>query len=157
MSSVEYGACSTLPYTGVSPLSLRACNLQGTHYKFTADLLSLECEYPTPFPDRHPLPESLSTIITPIHTDQWCNLLYRYLNRDLVNYLFNGFSHKFRIGYHRTDSSTVPRQGRHNMQSAREHLEVVSAYLDTEREMGRIVGPVEPAQLQGTDLQIMVL
>ena len=75
---------------------------------------------------------------TPLNRLAWELALASHPDQAFVQYLLRGISEGFRIGFDRT----CPLQSTsRNMHSAREHPEVVQAYLHKERLAGRLLSP----------------
>ena len=70
----------------------------------------------------------------------WTKELARHPNRELAHYICQGITEGFRVGYDYQGSRCRKAAG--NMQSVREHREVVEGYIQGEREMGRLLGPL---------------
>ena len=82
----------------------------------------------------NPLPNS---IITPINVNNLASALINYPDRNLANYLINGFTHGFDIGYSGSITCTEPR----NLLSASQNPAVVCSALIKELERGHTSGP----------------
>ena len=82
----------------------------------------------------------LSTISTPLRADKWSKALAAHPDHAFVRYVCNGIRFGFRIGFNR---SSQLKSATTNMQSAFEHPEVISQYLQKERSLGRLLGPFE--------------
>ena len=82
---------------------------------------------------------------TPLNLPAWAEHLRQHPDRAFVQYLLQGISHGFRIGY---DWAAPRLSASRNMASADEHPAVIQAYIDEERELGRIMGPFSPGDLQ---------
>ena len=70
----------------------------------------------------------------------WTKELARHPNRELAHYICQGITEGFRVGYDYQGSRCRKAAG--NMQSVREHREVVEWYIQGERAMGRLLGPL---------------
>ena len=82
----------------------------------------------------------LSTISTPLQADKWSEAMAAHPDHAFVRYVCNGIHFGFRIGFNR---SSQLKSATTNMQSAFEHPEVISQYLQKERSLGRLLGPFE--------------
>jgi hypothetical protein len=83
----------------------------------------------------------LEKIATPLQADQWDLLLQDHPDMEFTAYILSGISKGFRIGFDRLNAL---RKAKSNMAQAREHPEVVEAYLLKELERGALLGPFEP-------------
>ena len=80
----------------------------------------------------------LAQVQTLLNKQAWQLALALHPHRAFVRYLIRGISDGFRIGFKRS----CPLQSSHqNLVSVCEHPEVVQAYLDKERPVGRLLGP----------------
>ena len=78
--------------------------------------------------------------------DRWEAWLQRYPDHQLDEYVLKGISAGFRIGFNY--SSSLRWAPCVNLLSAFQNPQVVSKYLLEEKELGRIIGPLEPALAQ---------
>lgn len=113
------------------------------HYRYTQDLLTLDSFHPTP--TKHSLPDHLCTIVTPLNLSAWAHQLQDMPDKLLVNYLLSGIYSGFRIGYN--SQSTKLKSARANMASALINPQPASEFIATERQAGRILGPVHTQQI----------
>ena len=118
------------------PLSMRTGLPQG--YEYTADLLTLNFCRP-PLAWEHAAPE-LMGVSTPLRPKAWAEALAGHPDRALVRYIVEGLTHGFRIGFQR---GAPLRSAHDNLESARQHPEVIRAYLEKERRLGRMLGPFD--------------
>ena len=81
-----------------------------------------------------PLP---TTINSPINIEFLATCLLNYPNRNLANYLLNGFLYGFDIGYSGPVSSCRPQ----NLLSARNNPQVINTSINTEIQRGHTSGP----------------
>ena len=110
---------------------------QGTLYHYTPDLLQLQrCRPQVPTT----LPPICCKITTPLQVEAWRKAMGSHPDIKLQEYILDGISHGFRIGFMHNTHSTHPAQS--NMSSARDHPEPVWEYLQTEIEAGRVIGPL---------------
>ena len=110
-------------------------------YGYTADLLCLEFCRPLVEHSAH----ELSTISTPLQADKWSEALAAHPDHAFVRYVCNGIRFGFRIGF---NHSSQLKSATTNMQSAFEHPEVISQYLQKERSLGHLLGPFEGTYLR---------
>ena len=96
------------------------------------------------------LPQELTVVQTPLVVDAWSSALQTHPDRAFARYIVNGLRRGFRIGFHRPSPL---RSAPENMGSARLHPEVITDYLQKERTLGRLLGPV-PGSLVLPNLQI---
>lgn len=83
-----------------------------------------------------PLP--LVSSVTPLQADQFALELQHHPDHQLVNYVLDGISNGFRVGFspsHKLKSAT------NNKPSAQQHAAVVDEYLAHEVSLGRVAGP----------------
>ena len=73
--------------------------------------------------------------------EAWREALAEHPDEEFGRYIVTGLAHGFRIGYEssRVHGASLPR----NMQSTRGHPDVVQRYLDEEKVLGTLHGPVE--------------
>ena len=64
-------------------------------------------------------------------------MLQGHPDQRYVDYILSGLRHGFRIGFSRSSLRAAKR----NIQSALEHPEVVTRYLEEEMKAGRVLGP----------------
>lgn len=126
------------------------CNLKQTRppvalrhpYPYTEDLLALESRRPPP---SHSVPEWLSQIVTPLRPHAWAAALASHPDRRLRDYICQGITQGFRVGFDHTVSCKPA--GR-NMPSTKAHPKPVDEFLQQEREAGRIMGPMPRSSLR---------
>ena len=87
------------------------------------------------------LPPGLSRNPSPLQWETWKELLQEHSDRLYANYIVSGLREGFRIGF---SYGTAKWKSSKNMESAWEHPDVVSRYLQKERDEGRVVGPFNP-------------
>lgn len=103
-------------------------------YEYTADLLCLDFV-------RHPLEHqaaSLTSVSTPLAVDQWSSILTSHSDRAFAHYICDSIRMGFRIGF---DYTAQLKPATENVQSALTHPQVVSAYIQKELSLGRLLGP----------------
>ena len=115
-----------------------ACLPAGTPNPFVEQLLSLhQLGLVSPSPQIHP---ALQPVRTPLQTDQWEVLLHQHPDPQLTDWLICGLKEGFRIGF---DRQQKLRSATSNVQGTSDHPDVVSAYLQSERERQTLLGPFE--------------
>ena len=82
----------------------------------------------------NPLP---TTVTTPVNVNNFCYALKTHPNQELVNYLINGLTYGFSIGFHGPHTATNPK----NLRSATLHPDSVTSALQKEIERGHTSGP----------------
>ena len=87
-----------------------------------------------------PLPFLLSEGLPTIPYKAWVEELRIFLDREFVNFLIDGITVGFRIGYKCKGGTLV--SATRNMLLAEVNLSVISEYLDKELRLGRVVGPL---------------
>ena len=78
--------------------------------------------------------------MTPLKVEQWQLLLQNHPNQALVQYILSGIREGFRVGFNYGKVVYKPAKG--NLLSAAMNTEVVTAYLQEEVLLGRVVGPL---------------
>jgi hypothetical protein len=82
-----------------------------------------------------------SSLATPLKLPVWQSSLDAFPDRPLAQYILRGISQGFRIG---VNQKMEQKPSRRNLKSAYEHPEVVSAYLQREVDLGRML-PLQPS------------
>ena len=77
-----------------------------------------------------------------LRVNRWASWLQKHPEQHLAKYALKGISGGFRIGFNY--SSSLRRAPCVNLLSAFQNPQVVSQYLEEEKEQGRIIGPLEP-------------
>ena len=90
---------------------------------------------------RGSIPHWLQTVSTPLRLEAWREALQGHPDPVLVAYVLGGIQRGFRIGFRRSAHYS---QASSNMKSAIENVPVVSQYIEEERRLGRLVGPIPP-------------
>ena len=85
------------------------------------------------------IPPSACLISTPLSLLAWKTLLDDHPNRQLIQFLLDGITNGFRLGFNHTDSSLKP--AKRNLPLAIAHPQVVEEYLQHEISMQRVAGP----------------
>ena len=80
----------------------------------------------------------LMTVATPLCLQAWEEALAPHPDRAFARYLCDGLQFGFRIGFKR---GSPLRSASSNMESARQHPEVIHQYLHNECSLGRMLGP----------------
>ena len=96
-----------------------------------------------------PVPRALEVHTSPLRWQEWAAALAAHPDKRFTEYIVTGIKEGFRVGYHyghRREKAAS------NMQSAREHPEVVREYLAKERAEGRVLGPFPPSSLPGVQV-----
>ena len=106
-------------------------------YIYMEDLRTLDSKRPR---ITGSVPASLATVHTPLNIEKLSVYLQAHPDREFAAYLLRGFLEGFRVGFSRGSVTLVP--AKKNLASARDHPEVVSAYLREECEKGRVAGPL---------------
>ena len=102
-------------------------------YRYTADLLCLNfCR-----PASNHCSEVLMPVQTLLRVEAWEKALSRHPDTAFAHYVVNGLRHGFRIGF---NHSSLLRSAATNMESARQHPEIISDYLAKEQSLGRMLG-----------------
>ena len=79
--------------------------------------------------------------MTPLQTDQFALELQHHPDRQLVNYVLDGISNGFWVGF---SPSHQLKSAKNNKPSAVQHAAVVDEYLAHKVSLGRVVGPFIP-------------
>ena len=82
---------------------------------------------------------------TPLNTAAWESALATHPDRAFAHYICNGLRWGFRIGF---DHSSPLKSASSNMVSAHLHPEVVTAYLQKQLSLGRMLGPFNSTEVQ---------
>ena len=89
--------------------------------------------------------QALMAVSTPLSLPAWEQALTSHPDRAFARYICQGLRYGFRIGF---QCSAQLRPAKANMESAKQHPEVVSEYLHKECSLGRMLGPFpETSQL----------
>ena len=107
-------------------------------YPYTDHLLALEAYRPT-IPS--PMPTLGTHITSPLIVDNWRQALRNHPDQRFVQYLLEGLTSGFHIGFNRKQRCTSSTD---NMQSAHDNPQTVEDYLQAELAAGRIIGPFPP-------------
>ena len=107
-------------------------------YEYTADLLTLNFCRP-PLAREHAAPEFIG-VSTPLRPKAWAEALAGHPDQAPARYIVEGLTRGFRIGFQR---GAPLRSAHDNLKSARQHPEVIQAYLEKECRLGRILSPFD--------------
>ena len=121
----------------------RSANETAGRYKYTQDLLQLEAYRPSTESAAGlgaSLPGDVGVVRTPLRVAAWEVALRRHPDCEFVGFLLRGMAQGFRIGFDR--SAVVLKSAKRNMRSTKEVSEVVQAYLQAEKDAGRVIGPI---------------
>ena len=103
---------------------------------YTAELLSLQGMVPK---DGRKVPSVWSTVQTPLCLPRWEALLANHPDRDFSQYIYQGLSDGFRIGY----NYDIPhKSAKKNMKSTMEQPQVLKEYIGKEVAAGRLLVPI---------------
>ena len=94
--------------------------------------------------------EILQKVTTPLKQEEWQQMLQSHPNQALVQYIMSGITQGFRIGFEYGKASC--RSARCNMLSAETNPEVVTAYLQEEVTLGRVLGPLPTGSVPGVQV-----
>ena len=87
--------------------------------------------------------EILQKVTTPLKCEEWQQMLQSHPNQALVKYVLSGIRERLRIGFDYWKASCKSRSAKCNMLSAETNPEVVTAYLEEEVALGRVLGPMQ--------------
>ncbi len=76
--------------------------------------------------------------VTPLHPDAWSQALASHPDQAFAQYVVEGLRQGFRIGF---QPGSPLRSASANMKSAYDHPSIVTAYLQKECSLGRMLGP----------------
>ena len=85
--------------------------------------------------------------MTPLLADQFALELQHHPDHQLVNYVLDGISNGFRVGF---SPSHKLKSAKNNKPSALQHAAVVDEYLAHEVSLGRVAGPFTSPPLYPT-------
>ena len=88
------------------------------------------------------VPSTASSMHTPLCAPPWSMMLRSYPDKQLVQFVLEGISKGFRIGFVKPASSLC--SARSNLSNALEHPDVVTEYLYTDMLLGHVAGPFPP-------------
>lgn len=89
-------------------------------------------------PTREHEASHLMEVSTPLSVEAWREALSSHPDQAFARYICNGLRHGFRVGF---QHGSPLKSASTNMQSADQHPEIVSEYLQKERSLGRMLGP----------------
>ena len=93
-------------------------------------------------PDTPQVSSEACAVTTPLVFLAWHHMLISHPHRSLVHFFLQGIARGFRVGYN--SPSPTLKSARRNMNSASEHMEVVTQYLVSEMSERHVVGPFSP-------------
>lgn len=111
-------------------------------YAYTAHLKELERRRPEGAERVLPAMVGWTHIQCPMVGMVWSQCLEDHPDKAYSSYLINGIGAGFRVGFQYGRKQCIRAES--NMQSARQHPEVIDAYLAAEVRAGRVLGPLEP-------------
>ena len=117
-----------------SPITLKAANIQLGRYIYREDLLRLcSCEYSPSTPQWLVRPSQFCI-------QNWAPVCESHPDQQYAKYIHTGLSQGFRIGFDMDRTSL--KSSTHSHPSATDNQVLVSEYIRSEVECGRLVGPV---------------
>ena len=116
---------------------LMESTLQAGRYVYFDDLGVLSQLSPSL---RQPLPSMLCQVHTPLVIAEWRSQWCQYPDREFCQYLIDGLTDGFRIGFNYTSHRC--QAAKCNMLSAVQNPGIVEQYLKKECELGCVVGPL---------------
>ena len=114
----------------------------GPLYAYSADLLMLDT---FSNPQTPPLPEILTKITTPLKADVWKLWLSYHPDSAFSEYIIQGLTNGFRIGFDHVNHACRPAKCNHP--SAMNCPQVISESIAKEVAAGRLIGPFPPATI----------
>lgn len=110
-------------------------------YEYTSDLLQLESYRPKCVPVVGvSLPAEFKVVKTLLQVQEWEEALHCHPDRKFIRFLLRDMTQGFQFGFDR-EGVTLESE-KHNMHSAAEEPDVVWSYLQAERDVSRVLGPV---------------
>ena len=88
--------------------------------------------------------QAVRAISTPLQVEEWARILAEHPNTQFAALVTDGLRRGFRIGF---DRGHRLRSACSNLKGARDHPEVVDAYIAAECRAGTVLGPFDPALL----------
>ena len=92
------------------------------------------------------VPVALQECRSPLRVEEWGKMLSEHPDKPLVQYILQGISEGFRIGFRYGNSHLKLAS---NLLSAKTNLQVVMAYLQEEVGLNRVVGPLPMGSIPG--------
>ena len=89
--------------------------------------------------------KAFQSVSTPLNPEAWGIALTNHPDRAFTHYVSDGLQHGFRVGF---AYSAPLRSASANMESARQHPQMVSDYLAKELALGRLFGPFSDQAVQ---------
>ena len=96
------------------------------------------------------VPEVLQKVTTPLKYEEWQQALQGHWYKALVQYILSGIKEEFRIGFDYGNASC--RSAKCNLLSAETNPDVVTAYLQEEVKLGRVLGPLQVGSIPGVQV-----
>ena len=119
--------------TAAPTLSHSLCNVKQGKYVYMEDLQGLESTQSSP--PAAP-PRTLQHIVSPLRVEVWEEYLSKHPDPTFAQYLLQGLSQGFRIGFQRTARCI---RAKRNLRSTYDHPEVVDTYMAHEVDLKRVV------------------
>ena len=149
MRSTDQAIIHTLqPYDFDTTMPDHATNLLATSSTSASNvkkttLLSTASTAPVPLSDLkfNPLPKGITT---PVNIVNMIQCLSQHPERHMVNYIINGLTNGFEIGY----ANSSLKHCTHNLRSTSEHTKDVTTAINKELDRGHMPGPFTSAPLQ---------
>ena len=91
-------------------------------------------------PSSNAVDTALSPINSPLNVKAWERALSSHPDKSFIDYVTNGLRRGFHIGYNYERGQSL-KSAKRNMLSAKQHPEVIQAYLEHEVQEGRVLGP----------------
>ena len=107
-------------------------------YAYTSDLLALHSANAN---QATPTDHRIAQVYTPLNIPEWQACLHQHSDTDFASYILSGLQNGFRIGV--AEGSRL-HSAKSNMQSAKQHAQVIHDYLAQECQEGNIFGPFNP-------------
>ena len=125
------------------------CPVRSLGYRnpHTQELLELERCVPS---RGRKVGRALMQVTTPLRIAEWEKVLVSDPDKEFAAYILRGLREGFRIGY--KYGSHELRPASRNMQSAKQNKQVVEECLAKEVAEGRVVGPLNPANIPGVQI-----
>ena len=96
------------------------------------------------------MPEVLQELMTPLQYKKWWQVLQGHWNKALVQYILSGINEGFRVGFDYGKASC--KSAKCNLLSAETNPDVVTAYLQEEVTVRRVLGPLQVGSIPGVQI-----
>ena len=96
------------------------------------------------------VPAILQKVTIPLKYEEWQRMLQSHWDQALVQYILSGIREGFRIGFDYGKVSCKP--AKCNLLSAEMNPDVVTAYLQEEVALGRVLGPLQVGSIPGVQV-----